>query len=56
MPSWPVRLACAQKSQKVVATTKALAKSARARKRGAGVVVKPGLDDLELQVQRHQSC
>ena len=44
---------CSQKSQKVVATTKALAKSAAARKRGAGIVVKPGLNDLELQVRTH---
>ncbi len=51
-----VHLACPQKSQKVVATTKALARSATARKRGAGVVVKPGLNDLELQVRRHRLC
>ena len=35
----------------MVATTKALAKSAAARKRGPGVVVKPGLTDVELRVR-----
>ena len=40
----------AQKSQKVVATAKALTRSPAARKRGPGVVVPLGLTDAELVV------
>ena len=40
----------AQKSQKVVATAKALTRSPSARKRGPGVVVPAGLTDVELAV------
>ena len=39
----------------MVATTKALARAATARKRGPRVVVNPGLDDRELQV-RTRDC